>query len=257
MKRSNERGSYTLEAMISLVAFLVVIMAAYSYVKTMIAETIMQRAVSNMSAQISSYVYILDRAGLIISHKSNEFDDLNNTVKKGEELIGQGMQTYENISACTNGNLDQMTELVGTLFGDGDGSMKGTVSSFKDFISVAKQVDWKNAAKNSGRLALEDLVKSGANSALSNLYNNMLDEFLPMDRDSFCKAFNIDKNSISFKYSAIFPTTDNNSVFVAVEYSVLPKYRIPGMTPRKTIKCALNAAWVSSNANGSGVKSGG
>lgn len=255
MKKGSECGSYTLEALVALVAFLVVIMAAYSYVKTMIAESFMQRAVSNMSAQLSSYVYVLDRAGFIIQHSDDEFDDINTTIGNAGTVINQGKQMYEDVSACANGNLDQMTGVIDTLFGDEEGGMKGMVSSFGEFIKAAKKVNWKDTAKNAGRLALEDLVKSGANMALNEMYNNMLDEFLPMDRDSFCKAFNIDKDSITFKHSAIFPTTDNNSVFVAVEYKVLPKYRIPGMTPRKTIKCALNAAWVSSNANGDGIKS--
>lgn len=59
-KLKNQQGSYTLEALISLTAFVIVIMLAYMQVKAVIAEQIMQHAVDNISQQVASYVYIID-----------------------------------------------------------------------------------------------------------------------------------------------------------------------------------------------------
>lgn len=252
MKQRSERGSYTLEALIALVAFIVVIMAAYSFVKTMIAESIMQRAVSNISAQISTYVYVIDRAGLIVQHSDDEFSGANNAISQGASTVQQAKNT---VNSITNANFDQMSELVTTLFGDGDDSLKGVANSFKQFVEVAKSVDWAETAKDTGKLAVENLVKSGANAVLENIYDSMLDDFLPADRETFCRMYNIDIDSVSFEHSAIFPTNDNDSIFVAVEYTVKPQFNFPGLSDRTIIKCAFNAAWVSSNANGDGVKS--
>ena len=56
-KFRSETGSYTIEACVSLVFFLVAIMFIYSQIKALIAESIIQNAVNSMAKETASYVY--------------------------------------------------------------------------------------------------------------------------------------------------------------------------------------------------------
>lgn len=55
-------------------------MLAYMQVKAVIAEQIMQHAVDNISQQVASYVYIIDRAGLVLQHSDDELQNTNGLI---------------------------------------------------------------------------------------------------------------------------------------------------------------------------------
>ena len=233
-----QQGSYTLEALISLTAFLLVIMLAYMQVKAVIAEQIMQHAVNDMSQQMASYVYILDRAGLVIEHSEDELSDTNS-------LIG-----------TTASNFSEMSGVVSKIFSSGEvnsGTAKDMSDSFSKFVdgivTGIKNTDWKGQAKDAGKLLADESLKKIANTGMDALYPLLLENYLPMDKASFCKVFNIREDTISFKLSRVFPTTDNNSVFIAVSYNAYPAFRFANVGEHKVIKCAYSAAWVKSNAN--------
>jgi len=236
-KLRKQNGSYTLEALISLTAFVLVIMLAYMQVKAVIAEQIMQHAVNNISQQVASYVYVLDRAGLVIQHAEDELSDTNTLVN------------------TTVSNFNEMSEVVSGIFSSKEinsGTAKDVSSSFTKFIegivNGIQNNDWKAQGKSALLLAGDDMTKQIANYGMGALYPLLLENYLPMDKASFCKVFNIKEDSISFELSKVFPTEKNNSIFVAVSYDAYPAYRFADIGERKVIKCAYSAAWVKSNA---------
>lgn len=233
-----QQGSYTLEALISLSAFLLVIMLAYMQVKALIAEQIMQHAVCDMSQQVASYVYILDRAGLVIQHSDDELSDTNNLI------------------TTTTKNFQDMSGLVTKVFSSGDinsGTAKEMSDSFSMFIdgivTGIQEIDWEKQLTDAGKEIGDDLLKSISNQCMNGLYGHMLESYLPMDLKSFCKVFNIKEGSISFEESRVFPSDANNSIFVAVSYEAYPAFRFANVGEHKVVKCAYTAAWVKSNAN--------
>lgn len=244
---NNESGSYSLEALVSLTAFVLVIMLAYSQIKSMICESIMQQAVSNMAQQVSSYVYVIDRAGFVIQHSDDELSGSDKTINAAGEVVSSAGEVVGDISSITDGNFDQLSDIVGKLFGGdgGDGSIKNMTSSFKAFIDTVKGVDWKKEGVDALKASGDRALKMLGNDIFDEIYKDMLRSYLPSDLDTFQRYFNI--SDISFEQSALFPNDKNNSIFVAVTYTAHPQFRIGGFGDRKVIKYAYTAAWVKSN----------
>lgn len=242
--KENSRGYITIETIISLAFFTLAIMFVYFQIKVVIAENILQNAVNNMAKEVSSYVYILDKLGLILEHTDDENKNVN-------ALIGDG-----------KGAIDNVIDFTGSLFG-GDGSNSDDMASaMRDFVNALKEdkqklVDDinnlnKNDLKNAGITAGENAVKGLANIALASYYDGRLDRYLPMEREKFCRHFNIDipegGKAFSFDASRVFPTIDNDSVLVAVTYNTTSPIKFINLK-RKICKYAYSGAWVSSSTN--------
>ncbi len=245
-KLKSENGSYTIEATISLVFFMIAIMFIYSQARVIICENIMQNAVNNMSKEISSYVYILDRVGLVVNHSEEEFKEANQLIANGQDVGTQ---------------LDNFSETIGTLFGSADDitgsaaaakdsamSLAGSIKKFIDAFKAYSTDDLKNDLKTLAISAGESLAKTALNNAVSEYCNWKLTAYLPADIDTFCDYYMVDKNSISFKLSRIFPDNENNSILIAVEYTANSPFKAFPIK-RKVIKYAYCAAWVSSNTH--------
>lgn len=242
--KTEKNGYSTIEATIALSVFILAVMFIYSQIKVVIGENIMQNAVNSMAKEVSSYVYILDRLGIILDHDEDDNKDIN-------ALIGSG-----------KGAVDNIVDFTGTFFGGGGTSNDDMVGALKTFVDEMKKDggdfvnnlnsvdkdDVKNALVNGG----ENAVKNLSNKALSGYYNARLDRYLPMEREKFCRYFNIDipedGNAFSFETSRVFPTTDCDSILVAVTYHSSSTVKFIPLK-RKICKYAYTAAWVSSNTN--------
>lgn len=262
-KIKNESGSYSLEASVSLIAFLIAIMFVYSQIKTLIAESIMQHAVNNMAAEMSTYVYVLDRAGLIIEENAEQFSDLDGFIDSAGEacddtqsFISNRVNSFTEIYAAlenddpnqNNGSLTAPPEGVASKWENMTGEAESMVASIKNMVAMFQAVEWGEAGANAARAGVSESLKSLANNViLSNFYNWKLDGYLPLEREKFCKKYMIDSDTIDFgTYSAIIP--DNKSVVVAVSYETKPIFKMFPVK-RKIIKFAYTAAWVKENAN--------
>lgn len=246
-KKKSESGSYTIEACISLVAFLIAIIFVYSQIKTIICESIMQHAVNNMAIETSTYVYVLSRAGLII----NNTDRLKDADKRIEEAGGTAKLVQDNVnkfselySAFEDGDMDGVKTTVGEMPGDA-GSM---VDSIKNLIGLIKEDDWQELAKEGGIASGENILKRLSNDGLAKFYKWKLSSYLPTDLDTFCKKYLVEEDSIDFKYSRIFPNSDNDTILVAVTYETKPTFKMFPVR-RKVVKAATTAAWVAKNTN--------
>lgn len=254
--RYDEGGSYTIEACISLVAFLLAIMFVYMQIKTMVCETVMQHAVNGMASEMATYVYVLNRAGLVIDNNPDKFKDV-------DAAYGAAKDAYSNTSSFYTKNINTFTDIYSELEG---GNVKGAastaysaakgfsgdagsvVASIKNMVELIKNIDFKETAAQGVRSAGENALKNGSNMVLSQYYNWKLNAYLPGSREEFCRAYMIDPDSISFEYSRIFPTVKNDNILVAVTYETKPAFNfLPGN--RKIVKVGCTAAWVRANEN--------
>lgn len=151
-EKSSESGSYTMEACVSLVAFLVAIMFVYSQIKVMICENIMQHAVDSMASEMATYVYVLNRAGFIIEHRDDELSGTNGVVGgisdvggMVEDNIGQFASIYE---ALEGGDISGAV----TQFGSFKGNASSMVDSIKNVVQLIKDVDWKKRRETRGAI---------------------------------------------------------------------------------------------------------
>ncbi len=239
--RNESRGYVTIETILSLSFFVLAIMFVYSQIKTVIAENIMQNAVNCMAKEASSYVYILDRLGMILEHDGDENQDINGLIESG------------------NGAVNEIVDFTNNLFGDtGSDDMAAAMDQFINSVSASKSelVDGLNKLdkedlKNAGITAGENAVKGLSNTVLADYYSTRLGEYLPMEKEKFCRVYGIEYNGgnpFSFASSRVFPTSDCDSVLVAVTFDTKsPVSFIP--LKRKICKYAYAGAWVSSNKN--------
>lgn len=246
-KKKNESGSYTLEACISLVAFLIAIMFVYTQIKAIVCESIMQHAVNSMASEMSTYVYVLNRAGLIMDNKG-KLDDADALIEQAGgtvSLVKGNVEKFSDIyKSFENGDHKTATEKIGDMYGDA-GSM---VDSIKNLIASIKDTDWKKLAKGGTQVVGENVVEMLADVALSDFYRWKLNAYLPVEFDDFCEFYLVDKSSVNFCYSRIFPGENNNSILVTVTYETRPAFNMFPIK-RKVVKAACTAAWVDKNTN--------
>lgn len=233
MKRLlNERGSYTIEACIALVAFLVAIMFIYSQIKVLIAESILQNAVNNMAKETAAYVYLLDKTGLVFEHKDGSTGNIDSALGEVSELMDS--LTSE----------DGKTSL--TSPGSGRFDVSGIGQSVNDIVDCLKSVD-EAELKNAAKEGAESLSLLIGNKIIEAICANRLSAYLPMEKEQFCKAYMIKNDSFSFANSKLFPNNEYN-VFIAVECETVSPFKAFPMN-RHIAKYACTAAWVSGNAN--------
>lgn len=245
--KENSCGYITIETILSLAFFTLAIMFVYFQIKVVIAENILQNAVNNMSKEVSSYVYILDKLGLVLDHTDDENKDIN-------ALIGDVMGE--------DGAINNVIGFTDSLLGGGGTNSDDMAAAIGEFVEALKEEkeqlvndinnldkeDLKNAAITAG----EDVVKGFANIVLASYYDSRLDRYLPMSREDFCRHFNIDipedGKAFSFDASRVFPTSENNSIMVAVSYKTTSPIKFINLK-RKICKYAYSGAWVSSSTN--------
>lgn len=247
----SEDGTYTIEACTSLIAFMLAIMFVYSQVKVLICESILQSAVNNMAKETASYVYVLDRMGLVMEYNEEDLKKLN-------QLYGQAVNEAGNIEESAN----EFTSLLNDLFkddgdlnskitavGDISGDASSMVDSIKNIISIAKDVD-KNDLQNLVKYSGGTMIKALGNTAMNSYYEWKLSAYLPMEKSKFCSYFMIDEPTLSFGSSRVFPN-DDYTILVAVEYDTTSPFKdFP--IKRHVVKYAYTAAWVKPNSNQGG-----
>lgn len=243
-KCRSESGSYTIEACVSLLFFLIAVMFIYSQIKALIAESIVQNAVNSMAKETASYVYVLDRAGVIVNNSAY------NTAASDS--------LYENV----NNAMDGFTGLMSDMYTDNgsggksiningiEGDATSMIDSLKNIYSIASNTSKEEFVSNAKALAVgsgEGITKMLGNELMSYYYRWKLNAYLPMDYSVFCSYFLID-GEISFSNSRVFPSQANNSILVVAEYDTSDPFKA---FPRKrhVAKYAFTAAWVSSNTN--------
>lgn len=237
----SESGSYTIEASVALVAFIISIAFVYSQIKVLVCENIMQNAVNNMAKETASYIYILDKMGLIINHPDNELENTNSFI----DSLSDEYNNVIDVVFKDNGLGETIT--VEGITGD----VKSIGDSIKNVVNILKKTDYnalKSEFPDAAVYTIEQLIKTGVDAGMSKFYKWKLNAYLPSDFDTFCKYYNIDPKSLNFDLSSVLPTSDNNSVLVSVQFDIKSQFSFIKMD-RHIVRYAYTAAWVKSNAN--------
>ncbi|MGN1119405.1 MAG: hypothetical protein ACI4Q4_03535 [Oscillospiraceae bacterium] len=264
-KLRSESGAYSIEATISLMALVIAVAFVYTQVRVIICESIMQHAVDNMAMEVSSYVYILDKLGIVIHPDGTELESANAAAQQGKQFIDTAKETrdslsqkfdnYSQILTSITGdkaptiNIDEAANQITTDINDIKGAGDSMVTSIKAIIEIAKKGDWKTEATQAGVIVADSAVTVLADKYMSEFYDWKLSAYLPMDKESFYKSYYIEPDSVSFSKSKVFPGTKNNTILVCVEYTTKPVFSwFP--VRRKIVKQAYTAAWLADPANG-------
>ncbi len=232
---SGDKGSASLEACVSLSAFIIAVAFVYSQIQVLICENIMQNAVNNMALEVSSYTYIVDKVGLVMHQTESEgLDQIDSMEGKASEAMDEFHNAIGALHSGINGDsLSAAGSSAGNMF-----------DSLKEIIDIFKKVNWKQTGIDAGKYALNEGIDSAIGWALEGYYMGSLSKYVPGGNvEAFCKAYNVDPASISFEYSTLFPGAKNNTVLVAVKYETRSPFAMFPVN-RTIIKKAFTAVWL-------------
>lgn len=235
VKNTRENGSYTIEACISLFAFLITIYIVFLQINTMVAESVLQKAVDNVAVEVSSYSYILKRIGIIPEHSDDEMSSTQNAIDSGKK-------TYSDF----NGIAGNVSEFVSGLFENPKGGVEeisNLGASLGAFVDALKNIDWKTDLTSAGRFVLEEGVKYAINAALSSHYTSRVEKgmYLPTSYENFKSTYHTENLKISVKF---MPDDNNDTVLVYASCDVLSPIKFPGLEKRVVTKVAYSPLWV-------------
>lgn len=239
MNFKSEKGSYTIEACVSLLFFLLAIYIIFLQVNTMIVESVLQKSVDNYAMEISSYSYILRRANLIIDHDAGELTSTQDAINSGKQIFSDAKSTYEDLFAGS----DDLGSFVEGLYSNTEkisSDINNIGSSLKAFIEAIKK-DGEDLA----RYGAESFVKVGLNIALSAYCENktMQGAYLPRSYTDFCTAYHIVNNDIQYDVK-FMPDDNNNTIFISVKCEIKSPFKLPGFENKTIVKTAYSSLWV-------------
>jgi hypothetical protein len=234
----------------TLVLFIFALMMIFMLVRTVVLESILQNAVSNMAKEVSAYSYVLSRTGLISPVDTSSIDD---AYASGEEAV----QAAQEAVARYNGTGDQSESEEGlsfSRFGDILTNLIGggeTDTAVNTFFQTLASMDWREAGTSLLRKTVSEVIKMGLNAGLNNLYypKQFTKHYIPVPEDQFYRVFRVDEGSVDFSYSRFMPTDDNNSISVIVTCKVKPMFNFLPISDMTLTKMAVTAAWVTVNAS--------
>lgn len=231
----SEKGSYTIEACISLFAFLVSIYIVFMQINTLIVENVMQKAVNNIALEISGYSYILDRANIIPEHSEDELEGMNQTVT-GLGDIGDTVSTF--VTGLFDDPKSVLENPDGTI-----SQAKNIGASLGQFIDQVKGVDWATEIKQLGKNSLEELATAGVNAILTSFYTTRMTDgiYLPQEYDKFCKLYKASDMAVSVRF---MPDENNNTVFVSATCKIDSPIKFPGFEQKTIVKVSYSPLWV-------------
>lgn len=233
-KLKNERGLITVEATISLTAFMFALITVLTIINICIVQAKMSCAINATAKEISQYSYLYSLTGLNESHKdlveegkkdtegvTKILKDINEVFNEVENLGQTGKQTPENIEEI----LDAWPDLSGSMDSIGE---KGK-SIYSEIEDIAK--DPKNLMFGIVKMAASegfDLVKSRLIAAP--LSKALVQKHLVNDEDgnvnAYLKSLGVVPSAtgsyidgLDFSHSQFFPK-GSSEIKVCVEYDV-------------------------------------
>lgn len=240
-KTNNESGSVTIEATISLSAFMFAIVTLLTIVNICIAQARVSYALNMTAQEISQYSYLYSLTGISDSQAKLKaagiedtaavddlFNDINTVYNNIEGLADTDTGTPENISDIT-GTWNDIKGKVDTITSGGS-AVKSDIESIaqdpkKVIFGVAKLAGSEVMDLAKSRLIMEPLAKAMCKKHLVNSKNGDVNSYLkqlgivPDGKGSYY-------DGIDFSQSSLFPDGSNeitvNAVYRVKVIALLP-----------------------------------
>lgn len=234
VNNKNERGSVTIEATISLSAFMFTIVTILTIVNICIVQAKMSYAVNSVAKEISQYSYLYsltglnDREGEIYKaakedtkEVENVLTDINTVYNEIENLGQTGRQSMDNIDNILNA-WDDVNSSVDTIGSAGSSAMKNIEEIAKDpknlLFGIAKLGSVKAFDLAKSRLIAAPLAKVMCKKHLVDKKDGDVESYLkylgvvPSSTGSYL-------DGLDFSNSSIFPY-GSSEIYINVSYDV-------------------------------------
>ncbi len=212
---NRERGMITVEAVLTLVPFILVILGIISFINIFMVHNRVQYAMFQAGSQISAYTYLYQALGIRDADLALQ-KDINEQTKEIDGLIDQTQKFFEEVDGAKE-DINNISNAVDA------GS--GLISQATDFLS-----DPKDMLRNLVYLAIEGgegmlkdfLIQIMENGLMTVYLDQSYDPANPKDTDAYLKGYGITEGLRGFDYrnSNFLSTGDYKMIDVVVEYDI-------------------------------------
>lgn len=236
-KNNSENGMITVEAVLSMVPFILVIAGIISFINIFMIHNKIQYAMYQISSELSAYTYVYEALGIRDADKAVQEDadrettELDKTIDTTTTFLNQlsvvsdsADATWDDVSA---GNWETVEEDFEKLLDDAEKSK----DDFKNAFDAAKDLvdDPMDLLRNVTFFAIEKGKDLAKNLLFAAMASNMMPKYLEktvggntMDANAYLLAAGVYNGleGLDFSNSELFCDDENRMIDMVVEYDV-------------------------------------
>ena len=222
----SEKGMMTVEAVLSLVPFIMVILGIISFINIFMVHNRIQYAMYQIGNELSAYTYLYQATGLRNADKTIEEAAAGprETVQQVVDFVGQIEETRGSVENWEQsgpedivGNTDEVIENGRELVDQA----KALAPAAKKYLNNPTGILW-----DAFSLGLDAAAEGVKSVALGGIANGMMGTYLdmsyseanPMNADEYLKFFGV--KSMNFNESSLFADADCKIIDIVVEYDI-------------------------------------
>ena len=255
-KTNRESGLMTVEAVLSLVPFIIVILGIISFTNIFLVHNKIQYALYQMGNELSCYTYFYQALGLRSADLGLKADIDANTESLDETLenLDSFLSQIEEFESSLDGGAGLVSD-PGSLIGQGEGIIETggeLVNSSRDLLS-----DPKALLRSFVYLGIEEAEGAAKGMLLSIISGGLMDVYLdesfagyhPMTAEEYLSYFGV-ADGLDFGNSELFTDDEYRMIDMVAEYDVevyILKLFLKDPTIHVVQRCAV-PAWLDGEA---------
>lgn len=232
--RLNEKGMISVEAVLSLVPFMIAILGIISFTNIFAVHNKIQYALQQMCNELSCYTYFYEALGLragdleLKKDADESTEKLDSAVEEFTNFLDQVSTFEESLGNVSNSDLSN----VGTNISNAEDQGKGVVDKGIELGKTARELASDPKALLRGFVYLgiektEDAAKEFLMGLLSGGFlgiylDSSFSAYQPMSADEYLKHFGVKggMSGLDFKGSGLFTDDKYRLIDVVVEYDL-------------------------------------
>ncbi len=234
LKREREEGMITVEGVLSLVPFIIVILGIISFINIFAVHNKIQYAMYQMGSELSCYTYFYQALGIRSADLNLKTDVDKNTEKldgaigEVEDFLSQISSFEDSLNRAKNSNLSNVQENTNDLISQGE----QTYDKGKHLAQTARELisDPKALLRGFIYLGIEKGEQAGKTLLLELISNGLMSIYLdesfsgyhPMSADQYLKYYGVrgGMDGLDFGESEMFSDSEYRMIDIVVEYDI-------------------------------------
>ena len=232
--RNREQGMMTVEAVLSLVPFILLVMGIISCINIFMVHNKMQYALFQSASELSAYTYFYEAFGIraadleLKEDMDQETVEIDTAIKDTTDFLNQLSALDNTMKDAQNSDFSNVYENVSGVITQGqntiDSGMQATdaiITLVSDPQDLLRNVIYFGIEK--GEAKLKTLLLGAVESALVPTYlSSSFAKENPMTADEYLKRFGVvdGVKGLDFSKSTLFTDEDYSMIDIVVEYDL-------------------------------------
>ena len=232
--RSCEKGMITVEAVLSLVPFILVVMGIISFINVFMVHNKVQYAMYQAGSELASYTYFYEALGIrsadlgLKEDIDRETQELDDTIDKTTAFLNQLSSLESSASSVGSNGWSELGNDIDNVLSQGEATLqsaKAALESGKVLIS-----DPQDLIRNIVYFGIENLEAELKSLLLGAVASGMVSNYLdasfspsnPRTADEYLKAAGVENGmkGLDFSNSKLFSDSEYRMIDMVVEYDL-------------------------------------